>query len=859
MAPAPVAPPPARNLPIVTRPWRFRLEHPGTRARLGEGAQRRAARAAAGMVPVPGLGRALRGWGKSLSPRAWGQWLRQHAWLEEESQAREAARSTAGFMLGMALAGLYGALVLLAQSHNVWYCLVTTVSLGAALGLGMAFSVKVRVTVLLALPHAFTREGKTLLLLLALGMATQGPCTNILHNFSRAAESISCGAELALNQTAERLQRAREPLLNVLAKIKDIAQKAKVVGDRVRKFFHSIMDSVSHVARALRNVWIWLASVGTLCNRELGTPYRRCLDIFSKAKDNCERAIPFLYFLCYVVVAFKPLCGLANIILLFCVIPQYVQSFLRRQIAVPLSSALDRVRREFEFNISAVHRFDVSLNSSKTLGEVALDIMEGVRACLEPTRQVLGLFAHFSSCVILYMYLQALRYRHRYLRDDTFDNVYITRRFVELDVRRAAQGKPTVLPLRAQESGRYVRPDGLWFSRQERRRYGLELAAVLRHVVLGLGLILADYSVFWLLDLVRHQLRGEVVARAPAGLGVSVNGTGYASEIFRDLVSAFDALQQGNISVLSQRCRLQPVEPDYRTYLTMGILYGVCLFIAAFGSYVGRLRRAVCAAYYPCREQERTCFLYNSILARRTGLVRALHRAARRRAADGGHPTPLLILAARLPGCARLARLLGARQRCCLACGTAGERACVACSTPGCRGLYCRECYRELGEACSVCMAPLSQRDAGDEERDSSDEEAAGLWLGALRALRRQPGAPRREQGRLLRRCLRRLLRGGGGGRRLPPTLAARLQAGLQEEASGDSDGGSGQSCGDASEDSSGSSLDFGYQEQPEGSASELEEVTVERPPSEGAGRPAGTLPEPEPEPARRRLGGGGE
>lgn len=33
----------------------------------------------------------------------------------------------------------------------------------------------------------------------------------------------------------------------MLSKIKDIAQKAKVVGDHVRKFFRSIMDSVSHV------------------------------------------------------------------------------------------------------------------------------------------------------------------------------------------------------------------------------------------------------------------------------------------------------------------------------------------------------------------------------------------------------------------------------------------------------------------------------------------------------------------------------------------------------------------------------------------------------------------------------------
>lgn len=34
---------------------------------------------------------------------------------------------------------------------------------------------------------------------------------------------------------------------DVLSKIEDIAQKAKVVGDRVRKFFRAIIDGVTHV------------------------------------------------------------------------------------------------------------------------------------------------------------------------------------------------------------------------------------------------------------------------------------------------------------------------------------------------------------------------------------------------------------------------------------------------------------------------------------------------------------------------------------------------------------------------------------------------------------------------------------
>ncbi|NXL40102.1 DCST2 protein, partial [Glaucidium brasilianum] len=416
--------------------------------------------------------------------------------------------STGGFVLGIALASMYGAMVLLAQGHNVWYCVVTTVTLGAGLGLGMAFSFKVQVRVLLALPHVFTSEGKMLLLLLALGMAVQGPCTNILHNFSQSAESLSCGAELALNQTAERLHRAQEPLMNVLTKIKDISQKAKVVGDHARKFFRSIMDSVSHVARVLRNVWRWLANMGNVCNKELGTPFQRCMRVFNDAKENCQRSIPLLFFLCYLIVAFKPLCGLAG-----CELGTAAEGWGHLVTPAALTDALDRVRREFEFNISAVHRFNVNLSASKSLGEVALDIMESVRGHLEPTRQFLGLFTHVSFCAILYIYFLAMRYLRRYLKDDAFDNFYITQRFVELDLKLAEQGKPTVLPLSARERRHYIPPAALWLARQERRRYGLQLLGVLRHILLGLSIILADYSLFWLLDLVRHHLRGEIIAR----------------------------------------------------------------------------------------------------------------------------------------------------------------------------------------------------------------------------------------------------------------------------------------------------------------------------------------------------------
>lgn len=134
----------------------------------------------------------------------------------------------------------------------------------------------------------------------------------------------------------------------------------------------------------------------------------------------------------------------------------------------------------------------------------------------------------------------------------------------------------------------------------------------------------------------------------PVLISITVEGNGYSGKIFRDLVSAFDVLQQGNVTVLSRRCLLRPSEPDSTSYVLIGnihspegtggaeptqgmrdadswgcgchlhplavapvpavspgVMYGLCFFVTLFGSYVSRLRRVICASYYPSREQVR--------------------------------------------------------------------------------------------------------------------------------------------------------------------------------------------------------------------------------------------------------------
>ncbi|XP_072802553.1 DC-STAMP domain-containing protein 2 isoform X3 [Vicugna pacos] len=614
----------------------------------------------------------------------------------EPSMARAVVRSTGGFTLGLSLATAYGLLELLVEGHSPWGCLVGTLTLAAFLSLGMAFSRQVRVTIFLLLPQAFSKQGRTLLLVAAFGLVLQGPCANTLRNFTRASEAVACGAELALNQTAEMLERAKQPLVSALNKIKDIAQKTKEVADRVRKFFRSIMDGVKHIApqlppaRALRNVWYWLLHIGDVCNSELGNPYLKCARVFDDAKDSCMKVIPQAYHLCYVLMPFKlMLCGLASVVQVFCVIPKYIQTFLRETIGTPVRKLINRVRQEFEFNMTATHHFSVDLNASRSLSQVALDLHEAVSLKLHLVQEALALMGYTTPLLLMFLYLQALFYRYCYLNWDSFDNIYITSRFLHMEAVRSMAGLPTVLPLSAHEARHYIQP-------------------------------------------------------GPVLISITVEGTGSTGKIFRDLVSAFDVLQQGNITVLSRRCLLHPSEPDSTGYIVIGISHtsegtgGTDAIQGAGGTDdSGRLRRVICASYYPSREQERISYLYNVLLSHRTKLVAALHRSVRRRAADQGHMSGLQVLARRCSCLAPFISHFRQHQTYCLGCGQPQDEAhtenLVSCSTPGCRGLFCLTCFRLLDNTCSVCASPLSYQGELDLELDSSDEEGPRLWLAAAR------------------------------------------------------------------------------------------------------------------------------
>ncbi|KAM9309176.1 DC-STAMP domain-containing protein 2 [Pholidichthys leucotaenia] len=645
--------------------------------------------------------------------------------------------SLLAFLTGLLLASLLGVGGLVLQKQQLWFCIYSTVGTAALASFGMGLSAGIRASVAVMLPSLCSTHGRKLILFLFVSVLLTGSLTNIFTNMERGVSGVLCGAELAANQTQEQMQRAAMPFFSALDKVKEISSNAYAVARRVQKLIDAMLDSVHHVARTLRNVLHFLVDVDDICNAKLGAPYRKCRAVFIEAYDDCSDLLGDFDFLCEIVNAFLPLCELARVGELFCVIPSYISRQLRKHLAAPTVAVFQRMKQEFEFNITASSDLDVDANISHSPQRMVQDILKEISADLWVVGKLNDLLAYVGLVLLTIAFIRAMQYRRQYLHDISFDNIYITTQFKDLDQRAASVGGASVLPLTRREATAYITPLSLQLTAKERRAVMVGVVSVLKHLVVGGIVVALDFLVFWILDQVRHQVSEDIVVRAPMTLMVQVDGAGYAADIYRDLVSAFNVLQHGNITVVTRKCLPDPSEPNYATCFTLGFLLGLALLVSVVGGLVQRCRRLICAWYHPEREQERIRFLHQKIIDERRAVGQSLRASVFRRRPDQGGTSRLHSLLMGCPGGAHLAHLFGlsSSSLTCLSCGDLlrpKDEDTITCNVPRCSGLYCWTCFLSLGSSCVVCMRPLSFQEDDEVELDSSDDEELQLWSAAL-------------------------------------------------------------------------------------------------------------------------------
>lgn len=111
----------------------------------------------------------------------------------------------------------------------------------------------------------------------------------------------------------------------------------------------------------------------------------------------------------------------------------------------------------FYVEVSFDHTFSFNTTASKTMAQVAKDIIAEAKRRSKSILLIFNLISILSGFLFIWMVLRVIHYRNQFIRNDRFDNFYINKQFVKVDEQRKKMGKESLLPLTRKERGKYVR------------------------------------------------------------------------------------------------------------------------------------------------------------------------------------------------------------------------------------------------------------------------------------------------------------------------------------------------------------------------------------------------------------------
>ncbi|XP_075922964.1 DC-STAMP domain-containing protein 2 isoform X2 [Petromyzon marinus] len=706
----------------------------------------------------------------------------KRTWLAKKKQSGRGRQSllwivihsVCAFLLGLIIGVFFFYTITFDFGYDITTCTYVTAVVVSFMSLGMAFSLTVRAAFILMLPYLFSKEGRIVVISMAMLTVARGPAQNIKNNFQAFATSMACGAEMATNQTKEMIRRAATPLLAMIDQIETVSGKLKSLSSEVGRIFTAIKEGVMFIWTSICNAADWLMNVGENCNRIFEDPYEKCLAGLDDGYRKCKEELHWIInWVCGIVNSVKWVCEIVKVGKVFCLVPQKLQNFIQEKVSDSIGRKLDGMKNQFAFNLSVHHKLSVDRGGSASAPQIARSIMAEVNRRTVYLDHVIALFTDVAFVAIVYLFVRCLYYRHNYLYSDDFDNVYITERFVRVDLIRTRLGEEPLLPLNRGEASRYITPRSPYMSLEEKEIFGSNFVEWLGCFFYAVFFVCLDHGVYGILSTVAEFLSVEVFAQAPMKMKLKVEGDGIMANIFSVLAEAFDTLQDGQFQVITKKCAPSPSYLPVARIFHIGAMFGLALFVTVFQVYGMRLRRLVCSNYYPVRERERILFLYNKILCRRPGQLKSMWRAIRRNAKDGSHSGFLLILATRITCLMPIVNLLGIYEKHCMACACPATRHSASsfkhCVVPGCMGYYCSGCMEKLKQ-CTLCMSPADYGDLSDlsQVMDSSDEE---LCRGVGESLRRRRRRRERKPERALLRDVENDVQGtaessssGGGG-----------------------------------------------------------------------------------------------
>ncbi|XP_015341847.1 dendritic cell-specific transmembrane protein [Marmota marmota marmota] len=188
-----------------------------------------------------------------------------------------------------------------------------------------------------------------------------------------------------------------------------------------------------------------------------------------------------------------------------------------------------------------------------------------------------------------------------------FENIYITRQFVQFDEKERYRQRPCVLPLNKRERKKYVVIPSFQLTPKERKNLGLFFLPILTHLSIWVLFTAADYLLYRLIFSVSKQLQSLPRLEVHLKLHREKQGT---QDLIHD--SSF------NISVFEPSCIPKPKLLLSRTWVPLSIILVILMMLGLLSSILMQLKILVSTSFYPNVERERIQYLHAKLLRKRS-------------------------------------------------------------------------------------------------------------------------------------------------------------------------------------------------------------------------------------------------
>ncbi|XP_058463840.1 DC-STAMP domain-containing protein 2 [Malaya genurostris] len=597
--------------------------------------------------------------------------------------------------------------------------LVTVAVLGSMFTLVSCHSSSFQCLTLLMLPQILSKRGRASMIAYTFVLAINGPARNAIANIEVVGKAITCGQQQLRLTIQEVLQEAKVPFIALKKAIGKILAAVENTFAKVQSVLMEVLRLIKRILSSIRAGYQWLSNVVALCNKKNGTPFDRCFKALESAAEDCKKRIHGIELLCEVTHVAKVVCYSVKLIDYMCELIDFASDTIIEDIERKLQEFMYNMTIMFAVKVDFDHTFAFKTNSTKSFSQITNEIEEEIRHKSKSLFTLFNIHSVISSFCFVCIIIRSIRYKLKYLTKDHFDNCYLSRDFERIDERRKTLGRDSVLPLTQAERTRYIGLTSASLTRKEQLRIARNAVFLFVSSVQIMGLLSADYCLYWLLITIRYATLRQAGIETPPMITLEVSGWGMVADMYRGIVGAFEPMVK-HLGILDPvLCAPEPHRPNLTRYLQICLILLFCWLCIVLEPYGLRVRQLIMKLYYPSRARERTAWLYNDILLKRENFIKIIRRQrfCNKNGSVQENANWMDVIRSKTNRfwiCRKIFGNSGGRR--CIQCGTRLTKDdLISCLRPGCPGVYCYECCLDVQYVCSICSERLDSEDASND------------------------------------------------------------------------------------------------------------------------------------------------